>query len=370
MRSYKRPDSRLGAGRGVFLLLLHYHNGGSYNSGMVAGVGLTGHEAEAAATVPAVILEGDGGRINPAAVYIAGLSPSTRPTARHSFMTIAGIIAGGAEGQPAIPWDRFPWYQLRADHVAAIRSELAARFAPGTANRILVHLRGVLRVCWRMGLLGAEDLARALDVKRVQGERLPAGRDIAPAEIAALFATCDGSIVGTRDRAILGVLRHGLRRSEVVGLDLADVDQVAGAITVRKGKGNKQRAIPLHPEAAAALANWIELRGNHAGALFTSTNTDGHGRRPGSRLAGEVIYQMLRRRARWAGLDQSITLHDFRRTLAGDLLDQGIDLVTVAAIMGHSGVQLVARYDRRPVEARRVAVGRLYMPSSEAEEHR
>lgn len=292
---------------------------------------------------------------NPALIHVASLSPGTRPSSINSLRIIAGIVAPGAA------WDVFPWWQLRAEHIGAIRAELAGRYAPATANKMLVTLRSVMRAGWRLGLIDGEALGRLLDVKRVPGERPPAGRDISPAEITAILATCDGSPVGIRDRAILLVLRHGLRRGELAALDLADFDPGSGDLTVIRGKGNKTRVIPLHDEAAVAVKNWIDIRGDWTGPMWTAIGP--HVKtRYGRRLSFAVIYKMVRSRARRAGLDQPPTLHDWRRTMAGDLLDAGIDLPTIAAIMGHSGINLIARYDRRPAEARRLAVGRLYMP--------
>ena len=304
-----------------------------------------------------VTVAADGGGVNPARVYLSRLGPGTRRSAVDSLRVIAGILSPGME------WDRVPWQLLRAEHVTAIRSELAANYRHSTANRHLGNLRGVLKTCWRLGLLDAEALARALDIPRVKGSSLPAGRDIPPAEIAALFATCDGSTVGRRDRALLAVLRLGLRRSEVVGLDLADVDQAAGVLHVRKGKGGKDRDIPLSSAIAAALNDWIAPRGDSPGALFLSTSGDNKGRPAGSRLSGQVIYELVKRRCRQAGIASPVVLHDWRRTFAGDLFDLGVDAAAIAALMGHASISTTGRYDRRPTEARRAAIEGLFVPS-------
>lgn len=296
---------------------------------------------------------------NAAVVYLSARSQGTRRTAKESLTVIARIIA------PSLEWDRVPWHLLRAEHIAAIRAQLVPRYAPGTVNKCMYYLRGVLKTAWRLDQLGAEDLARALDFKPIKGTRLPAGRDIPEDEIAAIFATCNGGVVGTRDRAILAVLRHGLRRSEVEGLDLADFDEAAATLTIRNGKGGYQRMIPLHEDAAAALATWLGLRGDHPGALFTSTNGDGKTRKAGSRLSGQVIYEMVNRRRKQAGIERVITPHDWRRTAAGDLFDQGVDVATIAAILGHRSIAVTGQYDRRPIEARRAAVGQLFIPTAD-----
>lgn len=303
-------------------------------------------------SVPAVV---DGAPVGPnaAVVYVAGVAPGTRRAAREALGLVAGIVAAG------VAWDAFPWHRLDHEHMAAIRANLAARYAPSTANKVIYYTRGVLNAAWRLGQIGADDRARALDIEPVKGQRLPAGRDIGAAEIAAMFATCDGSTVGIRDRAILTVLRHGLRRAEVAALDRDDIDLVAGVIRVLHGKGNKARAVPLHPEAVEVLRAWIAARGAGGGPLFVNTAGDGKGKRAGGRLSDQVIYELVKRRAERAGLERSITLHDWRRTLAGDLLDAGIDLPTVAGILGHSSIEVTARYDRRPDSVRRAAMARI-----------
>ena len=124
--------------------------------------------------------------------------------------------------------------------------------------------------------------------------------------------------------------------------------------------------MPLHPEAVEVLKAWIAARGAGGGPLFVNTNGDGKGKRPGGRLSDQVIYELVKRRARGAGLERPISLHDWRRTLAGDLLDAGIDLPTVAGIMGHSSVEVTARYDRRPAEVRRAAMARIALNGDKA----
>src|SRR5262249_35411199 len=120
---------------------------------------------------------------------------------------------------------RFPWHELRYQHTQAVRTVLAERHAPAGANVALAALRGVLRECWRLGLMTAEDYHRAADLQGIRGERLPKGRALSAGELRALFAACaqDASPAGARDAALLAVLYGGgLRRSEATSLDLGD----------------------------------------------------------------------------------------------------------------------------------------------------
>jgi integrase len=163
---------------------------------------------------------------HPALVYLARLSPGSRPTQRQALDTIAGLASGGRCDLQTIPW-----WELRYPTTQALRTALADRYAPATVNRHLAALRGVLREAWRLGYLSAEDYHRAADLKAVRGERLQAGRSLSQGELRALFAACevDSSPAGVRDAALLAVLYGaGLRRAEAVALELADYDAATG----------------------------------------------------------------------------------------------------------------------------------------------
>jgi site-specific recombinase XerD len=80
-----------------------------------------------------------------------------------------------------------------------------------------------------------------------------------------------------------------------------------------------------------------------------------------SGLSDQAVYTMLKKRGEAAGLSD-LTPHDIRRTFAGDLLDAGVDLVTVQKLMGHSDANTTAGYDRRGEVAKRGAVKKLHVP--------
>ncbi len=301
---------------------------------------------------------------NAAAVYLAGLRPSTRKTMQRALNTIARLLATPRDAERPEEWseDAFlsvPWARMRFQHTAAVRAALAERYAPATANLHLSALRGVLRTAWRLGQMTAEDFQRAADLGAVKGERLPAGRAVASGELAALLATCGQDIGGIRDAAIIAVLyAGGLRRAELAGLDLAHYETTAeGARLVVLGKGNKQRSVPLAGGAARALGDWLAVRGDAPGALFHVIGN----RNRGGRMTTQAVYAMLRARASAAGV-ASLSPHDLRRTFVGDLLDAGADIATVQKLAGHASPATTARYDRRGEAVKRAAVDRLHVP--------
>lgn len=304
---------------------------------------------------------------NPAAVYLASLRPGSRPAMQRALNTIAGILGmpDPNEGLPArsasrVPDDRFlavPWAQMRFQHTTAVRAALADLFAHATANKALSAMRGALKASWQLGQMSGDDYHLAVSVGNVQGETVPAGRAVTQGELVALLNTCDQDSTGIRDAAIISILYAcGLRRAELVGLRLADYNQADGELLVR-GKRNKQRKMPVARGAAAALADWLAVRGNAPGPLFIGTGN----RQSGGELTTQAIYAMLQTRAAAAGI-ADLSPHDFRRTFVGDLLDAGADVVTVQKLAGHANVTTTARYDRRDAKAKRAAVDLLHVP--------
>ena len=134
---------------------------------------------------------------HPAAVYLASLGSAKSRTSQRSALEAIARELGAAGDLNAVPWAR-----LRYPHVAALRTRIAEKYAPATANRFLSALRGVLQQAKRLGQMSAEDCASACDVKGVKGSREPAGRALSAAELGALFRACDvATTAGARDAA-------------------------------------------------------------------------------------------------------------------------------------------------------------------------
>lgn len=136
------------------------------------------------------------------------------------------------------------------------------RYAHSTANRILSALRGALRAAWKLELMNAEDYRRAISVENVRGETVPAGRAAQSDEIKSILQTCEQSSIGVRDAAMLALLYGaGLRRAELVALNVDDYFPRNGWLRAQ-GKGNKERMAPASaPGVVAALPDWLAVRG-------------------------------------------------------------------------------------------------------------
>jgi site-specific recombinase XerD len=293
----------------------------------------------------------------PARVYLVRLGAGSRRTMQVALETMAALLSGRR-----CDADTLDWSQLRYQHTCALRAALAARYQPATANKHLAALRGVLREAWQLGQMTAEQYHRAANLRTVRATTLPRGRALGPGELRALFRVCreDQRASGVRDSALLAVLYGaGLRRSEVVALDVTDYDRDTGALTVRAGKGRKDRIGYGSNGSRAALVAWLQVRGGALGPLFWPI--DQAARMVARRMTAQSVFEILRRRAGQAGVSR-FSPHDLRRTFISDLLDAGADISTVAGLAGHANVQTTARYDRRGEHAKRRSAELLVVP--------
>ncbi len=295
---------------------------------------------------------------NPAAVYLGGLSRSGRVTMLSALDGIASKLTNGRITSAKL----LDWRALRYQHVEALRSRLKEEYAPATANKMLSAVRGVMKQAWKLGYISADDYQLIKTVEAVKGEALPAGRALTEAEIEAMLQVCadDETAAGARDGTLVVLLRAGgLRRAEICALTIDNYDQINQTLLV-KGKGNKQRELPLTEDVRNALADWLRVRGSKSGALFCPVNKSGKVTIKG-RMSPQAIYNAVIKRADQAGVNH-ISTHDFRRTFVGDLLEAGADISTVQKLAGHANVTTTQRYDRRPEKVKRATVELLHVP--------
>ena len=274
---------------------------------------------------------------------------------------------------------RLPWHRLRVDtvlwlkHQASVREGAAAHVAnPAAVNGLLHALRGIAREAFKLGLMAGDDCERIRLVPLIRYRRLEAGRSVRPAELTHLVQTllADASAAAVRDTAMLAILyAGGLRRAELAALTLADLrDDEYGPHLRVVGKGNRERRVFVERGAQAALDDWLELRGDRAGALFCRISKNGRLTVPTSseravpHLSTQAVYDVVRKRARRAALDTPVSPHDFRRTLLTHLLQRGRDVFTVQAIAGHADPSTTQRYDRRGDEHVREAAHDVHFP--------
>jgi integrase/recombinase XerD len=292
--------------------------------------------------------------LHPVAVYLNGLAPGSRPTMRQALDAIASILTGGEAD--ALTLD---WAQLRYPHTAAVQAVLVSRYQSATAQKMMCALRRVLAEARKLQLMDAEELAVAIELPKIKSSGRLRGRALSQDEIGALMSVCasDSTVQGVRDAALVAVLRGaGLRRAEVVKLTLKDFDLETGALEVRQGKGGKDRTVYLPDGAISFVEAWLAVRGRVPGALLCPIRKGGGIEM--RHMTPQAVLLILQKRSQQAGVE-SFSPHDFRRTFCSDLLDAGVDIVTVQKLAGHASPVTTAKYDRRGEEAKRKAVQKL-----------
>jgi integrase len=306
---------------------------------------------------------------HPVNAYLNGLAPSSRRPQRAALEAIA------RRATQLYTAETMPWQRLRRPHVLKIRGLLEEHYQPATANRMLSALRGVLRECWQAQLMSIEEYQAAITIPSIRGESEPRGRNLSASDLRSLFQACsnsfpqrrdqDSAVRRRRDAAFLALAYScGLRRSEAVAIDLADLDLGGGELRVRRGKGRKPRHITVPPSALPALQDWLQVRGREPGPLFCPVLKSGRLLREGdqlARLSPGGAWRICRERGLQAQI-QAPAPHDLRRTWIGDLLDLGVDLVTVQKMAGHASASTTGRYDRRDRGVQRRAAALLHVP--------
>lgn len=213
--------------------------------------------------------------------------------------------------------------------------------------RMVVAVRGFHKFALADGL-AASDPAAAIRPPR-PAKRLPKALPLSDVE-AILAAIDTGTTLGLRDKALLEVLYGtGARISEAVGLDLDDLDlgDPAGGSVLLRGKGGKERLVPLGSYAREALDAWLvrgrpeiaaaatDRRGS-GGALFLNAR--------GGRLSRQSAWTVLTRTAVDAGVTRDVSPHTMRHSFATHLLDGGADVRVVQELLGHASVTTTQIY--------------------------
>ncbi len=233
------------------------------------------------------------------------------------------------------------WRSIDSAHVRRFAAEEHARGThPRSIQRRLSALRGCFDYLLREGEVtcnpargvraprAGRSLPRALDVDRMAQLLAPPNDATSPLDVRdhALFELCYSS---------------GLRLSELVHLDLGDLDLDAALVKVT-GKGDRERQVPVGRHACAALAAWLPLRET----LIAPGETALFVGRQGRRLGRRSIQKRLERLARRRGLDEHVHPHRLRHAFATHLLESSGDLRAVQELLGHADVATTQIYTR------------------------
>ncbi len=295
--------------------------------------GLTAVEFRHLATVP------------PEVEWYANL---TNPRTRRAYQSDLADFLGFAGIREAAGLRR-----VTRAHVIAWRLDLEARgLAAATVCRRLAALSGL---CEHLCDAGAIESNPTRGVRRPKGGsregKTPAISDRQAR--ALLDAPAAETLQGKRDRAVLATLLcHGLRRAEVCGLRVGDLRERGGVIHLRvRGKGEKLRHVPAHPEALGRINAYLDAAGHGDdldGPLFRPLKNPLGGTVERA-LCGTTLYRrIVRRYARQVGISvPGLCVHSLRATAATNALERGAEITKVQDWLGHAHIATTRLYDRR-----------------------
>ena len=224
-------------------------------------------------------------------------------------------------------------------HLDLVRAYMAELYRLGqsraTVARKLSALRTFTKFLRREGWIDSDPIVLAAAPKREQ--KVPAHLSVE--EMARLLEMPDTAApLGRRDRAILELFyASGLRLSELVGVDLEDVNLSARMVRVM-GKGAKERLVPFNQSATAAIKAWLKDRSalTRGDALFVNAR--------GGRLMGRSIQRLVARYVAGCSTRFGISPHALRHSFATHLLQNGADLRAIQELLGHVQLSTTQRY--------------------------
>jgi integrase/recombinase XerD len=233
------------------------------------------------------------------------------------------------------------WTNVGESDISAFVDDLDERgYARSTRARKIAALKSMFRFLREEGLVD-ENPTEQLRAPR-PGRTLPKALSIEQVDLLLGAVYKDDTPEGARDAAMFEVLYGaGLRVSELVGLDLRDLDLESGSVRCI-GKGSKERVVPLHAHAIESVGTYLETirpvreRQAQEQALFLNRN--------GRRITRQAFWLRLKRAARAAGISDHITPHTLRHSFATHMLRGGASLRHVQEMLGHASIATTQIY--------------------------
>lgn len=238
--------------------------------------------------------------------------------------------------------DQDPWHTVQRDDILSYIMYLKGdrEYAAATAARKIAAIRSFFHFLVAEGVI-MDDPTATLDSLRVR-KHLP--KPISVEEVNRLLAEPgkSSSHKGLRDRAILELLyATGMRVSELISLKVDDVDLASASVRCW-GKGFKERVIPMHPQAVAALRDYLEKARAHLvkdadeRTLFLNMR--------GRPLTRQGLWLIFKQYVERAGLPSDVTPHTLRHSFATHMLDRNADLINVQKLLGHTSISTTQVY--------------------------
>jgi integrase/recombinase XerC len=260
-----------------------------------------------------------------------------RNASRHTIRAYARDLSEFARYAGGVKWDAL-------DHVR-IRGFLSHLYEQGLSKTSVARALAAVRSLYRW--LAREDIVEQNPAALVATPRLAKKLPRVPT-IEEINTVLDGAMPETaafpeRDRVILELLYGcGLRNSELVGMNLADIHWSNGAILVR-GKGSKQRVVPLGESASAAISAYLPAREAVLKARKKSSPALLLNRR-GGRLTTRSVGRIVKSIAVARGLPPDLHPHTLRHAFGTHMLEEGADLRAIQEMLGHERLATTQRY--------------------------
>ncbi len=219
------------------------------------------------------------------------------------------------------------------------------QYSPATMARKIATLRSFYKWAEKRGVAAKNPMTMIRTPR--QSKRLPKAVTVEEVE-RLLSAPDDGEVLGARDRAMLETLYStGIRVSELVDLNIDDLDEMGEALRVR-GKGKKERLVPLGSHAIAAIRHYVQMVRNDRrfSESWSPANTNRvlFINKHGGRISSRSVRRKLDKYLRQVGLDPTISPHTLRHSFATHLLDNGADLRSVQELLGHQSASTTQIY--------------------------
>lgn len=259
-----------------------------------------------------------------------GLSANTLAAYNADLVDLLGYLQGQGVSK---------WEEVTRDHLLAYLEDLGESLSHRSRSRRLAAIRSFFQYLQRTGRVAKSPASR------VQFPKFHAAlpRVLSSGEVEALLEQPDTTQpLGRRDKALLELFyATGLRVSELTDLQLQQVHFDAGFLIVR-GKGDKERLVPMGEYATEALRDYLQegrsrlLRNSLGQEVFLNHH--------GKKLSRQGVWKIIRAYALQAGIHQSISPHMLRHSFATHLLENGADLRSLQAMLGHADISTTQIY--------------------------
>jgi integrase/recombinase XerD len=259
-----------------------------------------------------------------------GLSDNSLQSYRHDLLHLQSCLASRGKALPEA---------TREDILAILAAEIQQGKSPRSLSRYLSAYRQFFRWLVREGKIDSDPVALIESPKTGRG--LP--KALTEEQVESLLAAPDtGTALGLRDKAMLELMyATGLRVSELVGLELSNINLNQGVVRVI-GKGQKERLVPIGDEAHESLNAYLSgsrpelLKGVQTDYVFVTTRKSG--------MTRQAFWYMVRRYAELCDVSRKLSPHMLRHSFATHLLNHGADLRVVQLLLGHSDLSTTQIY--------------------------